>query len=72
MVVLINILNFFVGVPTDFALLSILGAFGVAYAILYRASTTNVGRRKRRSIDRYVNLNVIPLRFTLCVHNIVY
>ena len=41
------------GVPTAFALLSILGAFGVAYAILYRASTTNVGRRRRRSIEGY-------------------
>ena len=41
------------GVPTAFALLSILGAFGVAYAILYRASTTNVGRRRRRGIEGY-------------------
>ena len=36
------------GVPTELALLSILGAFGAAYAILYTASTMNTGRKKRQ------------------------
>ena len=36
------------GVPTELALLSLLGAFAVAYGILYTASTMNAGRRKKR------------------------
>ena len=35
------------GVPTEAALLAILAAFAVSFAILYMASTTNVRRRKR-------------------------
>ena len=35
------------GIPTEAALLSILAAFAVSFAILYMASTTNAGRRKR-------------------------
>ena len=35
------------GVPTEAALLSILAAFAVSFAILYMASTTNTGRKKR-------------------------
>ena len=35
------------GIPTEAALLALLAAFGVAFGILYRASTTNTGRKKR-------------------------
>ena len=35
------------GIPLDIALLSLLAAFGVSFAILYMASTTNTGRKKR-------------------------
>ena len=35
------------GVPTEAALLAILAAFAVSFAILYMASTTNTGRKKR-------------------------
>ena len=35
------------GIPTETALLSLLAAFGAAFAILYMAATTNKGRRKR-------------------------
>ena len=39
------------GIPAEFALLSILGAFGVAFGILYRALTlTTSMRRKRRNV----------------------
>ena len=38
------------GIPTETALLALLAAFGVAFAILYMASTTNTGRRKKREI----------------------
>ena len=38
------------GVPAEFALLSILAAFGVAFGVLYRALTlTTGGRRRKRS-----------------------
>ena len=37
------------GIPVEFALLSILAAFGVAFGILYMALTQITGRRKRRS-----------------------
>lgn len=37
------------GVPVEFALLSILAAFGVAFGVLYRALTLTTGARKRRS-----------------------
>ena len=36
------------GVPTELALLSVLGAFGIAYGVLYTASTMNTGRKKRQ------------------------
>ena len=36
------------GVSIEIALLSLLAAFGVSFAILYMASTTNTGRRKRK------------------------
>ena len=35
------------GIPTETALLALLAAFGVSFAILYMASTTNTGRKKR-------------------------
>ena len=35
------------GVPTEAALLAILAAFAVSFALLYMASTTNMARRKR-------------------------
>ena len=35
------------GIPTETALLSLLAAFGAAFAILYMAATTNVRRKKR-------------------------
>ena len=35
------------GIPTELALLSVLAAFAVAFGILYMASTTNTGRKKR-------------------------
>ena len=35
------------GVSIEIALLTLLAAFGVSFAILYMASTTNAGRRKR-------------------------
>ena len=38
------------GIPTETALLALLAAFGVAFAILYMASTTNTGRRKKREL----------------------
>ena len=35
------------GVDVEVAILSVLAAFGVSFAILYMASTTNTGRKKR-------------------------
>ena len=35
------------GVSIEIALLTLLAAFGVSFAILYMASTTNTGRKKR-------------------------
>ena len=35
------------GVPTEAALLATLAAFAVSFGILYMASTTNTGRKKR-------------------------
>ena len=35
------------GVSIQIALLTLLAAFGVSFAILYMASTTNTGRKKR-------------------------
>jgi hypothetical protein len=37
------------GVPVELGLISILGAFGVAFGILYRALTLKTGRRRKRS-----------------------
>ena len=40
------------GIPVEFALLSILAAFGVAFGVLYMALTQQtMGRRRRRSTD---------------------
>ena len=39
------------GVPVEFALLSILAAFGVAFGVLFRALTLITGRRRRRSLQ---------------------
>ena len=39
------------GVPTEAALLATLAAFGISFGILYKASTTNMARRKRRDTD---------------------
>ena len=36
------------GIPVEFALLSILAAFGVAFGVLYQALTIITGRRKKR------------------------
>lgn len=37
------------GIPVEFALLSILAAFGVSFGILYRALTLAIAGRKKRS-----------------------
>lgn len=40
------------GIPAEFALLSILAAFGVAFGVLYRALTLTTGsKRRRRNIE---------------------
>ena len=39
------------GIPAEFALLSILAAFGVAFAVLYRALTLTTGGMKRKRRD---------------------
>ena len=39
------------GVSIEIALLSLLAAFGVSFAILYMASTTNTGRKKRSELS---------------------
>ena len=40
------------GIPVEFALLSILAAFGVAFGVLFMALTQQTGgRRRRRSAD---------------------
>ena len=36
------------GIPAEFALLSILAAFGVAFGVLYRALTLTTGMKRRR------------------------
>ena len=38
------------GIPVEFALLTILAAFGAAFGILYRALTLITGKRKKRSL----------------------
>ena len=40
------------GVPVEFALLSILAAFGVAFGVLYRALTIITMGRKKRAVAR--------------------
>ena len=37
------------GIPVEFALLSILAAFGVAFGVLYRALTLTTGMRRREA-----------------------
>ena len=39
------------GVPVEFALLSILAAFGVAFGVLYQALTIITGRRRKRNAE---------------------
>ena len=42
------------GIPAEFALLSILAAFGVAFGVLYRALTLTTGMaRKRRDLQQF-------------------
>ena len=41
------------GVPVEFALLTILGGFGVAFGVLYRALTLTTSARKKRSSAFY-------------------
>ena len=36
------------GIPAEFALLSILAAFGVAFGVLYRALTLTTGMKRKR------------------------
>ena len=38
------------GIPVEFALLSILAAFGVAFGVLYQALTIITGRRRKRDV----------------------
>ena len=38
------------GIPVEFALLSILAAFGVAFGVLYQALTIITGRRRKRDL----------------------
>ena len=48
------------GVPVEFALLSILAAFGVAFGVLYRALTLQTGgRRRRRASHHYLLINTM-------------
>jgi hypothetical protein len=42
------------GVPVEFALLSILAAFGVAFGFLYRALTLTTGKRRKRELGPFV------------------
>ena len=42
------------GVPVEFALLSLLAAFGVAFGILYRALTLTTGGRKKRNSSNFL------------------
>ena len=39
------------GIPVEFALLSILAAFGVAFGVLYMALTLTTAARRKRSVD---------------------
>lgn len=47
------------GVPVEFALLSILAAFGVAFGFLYRALTLTTGKRKKREIGSFVFTSIL-------------
>lgn len=40
------------GIPVEFALLSILAAFGVAFGVLYRALTLTTAKRRKRSLAK--------------------
>ena len=52
------------GVPVEFALLSILAAFGVAFGVLYQALTIITGRRRRKrnadELEEVEDANVEP------------
>ena len=39
------------GIPVETAILGLLGAFGVAFGVLYRALTITTGGRKKRNIS---------------------
>ena len=39
------------GIPVETAILGLLGAFGVAFGVLYRAVTVTTGGRKKRDIS---------------------
>ena len=47
------------GIPVEFALLSLLGMFGVAFGFLYRALTMTTQTRKRRSNSEGVYFNTV-------------
>jgi hypothetical protein len=47
------------GVPVEFALLSILAAFGVAFGFLYRALTLTTGARKIRGVGSFVFSSIL-------------
>ena len=47
------------GVPVEFALLSILAAFGVAFGFLYRALTLTTGARKKRETGNFLFSSIL-------------
>jgi len=47
------------GVPVEFALLSLLAAFGVAFGILYRALTLTTGGRKKRNSSNFLIFHTV-------------
>jgi len=47
------------GVPVEFALLSILAAFGVAFGFLYRALTLTTGKRKKRETGNFLFSSIL-------------
>ena len=48
------------GVPVEFALLSILAAFGVAFGVLYQALTIITGRRRKRDAGESEEAETVP------------
>jgi len=47
------------GIPVEFALLSILAAFGVAFGILYRTLTLTTAGRKKREFGSFVFSSIL-------------